>query len=305
MGSGDPMSTQDPHDPPDTNETDKLLHEELREAVGEEGADRAMEQADEVRAAHAVPGTPAAAAGDNADGTRRPYDAPGDPGALRGSATSAITARGPLLAVSFAALLTIGVIVSLATDNWWALVAALAVHAAGTLIVATTALRLTTETEHVSPELAARLEEEGVRDPDRAFTELAAGAAGPGDVVRDGRNERTAAAAEDGPRSAREQRTAMTPGSQPTAPSGGGKSVGLMPPAVVAGSVLVALVAAIVVGGAMWGAFGLAAVTAVAWFLLTRRGAPEHRNRFAIGLVAIVIGVAIFGVLMGLLSDEL
>lgn len=305
LGSREGMSTRNHHDPHDMSETDRLLQRELSEAVGEEGAERAMEQADDVRAAHAVPGSPAAAAGDNADGTRRLHDAPGEPGAPRGGVTSAITARGPLLAVSFAALLTIGVIISLATGSWWALVAALAVHAAGTLIVATTALRLTTETEHVSSELASRLEAEGVRDPDRAFTELAAGAAGPGDVVRDGRNDRTASAAADGPLSAREQRTAMTPGSQPTEAAGGGKSVGLMPPAVVAGSVLVAIVAAIVVGGAMWGAAGLALVAAVAWFLLTKRGAPEGRNTFAIGLVKLVIGVAIFGVLMGLLGDRL
>jgi hypothetical protein len=133
-----------------------------------------------------------------------------------------VTAHGPLVAISFAAFVVIGVILSLATGSWWAFAAALAVHAAGTLAVATAALRLTTETEHVSPELAARLEAEGVQDPDRAFTELAGGAAGPGDVVRNGRNERTARPDEDAARTEREHRTAWTPGSEPTEPTGPG-----------------------------------------------------------------------------------
>lgn len=297
------MSTPDPHRPDDATEADRLLEQELRDAVGDEGAERAMERADEVRAAHAMPGTPAAHDGQAA--RRQLHDAAGEPPAPRGRATSWVTARGPLIAVSFAVFLTIGVIVSLATGSWWALVVALAVHAAGTLVVAATALRLTTETEHVSPALAARLEAEGIADPDRAFTELAAASAAPGDVVRDGRNERTATSEDDAPLAAREQRTAMTPGSEPTASNGGGRTVGLMPPAVVAGSVLVALVAAIVVGGAMWGAAAIAVAAAGGWLLLTRFGAPERRATLATGLIAVVAGVAVFAVLMGVLSDRL
>jgi hypothetical protein len=190
-------------------ETDRLLEQELREAVGDEAAARAMERADEVRAAHDAR-------------TRVPLDARGEAGAPRGTLTSWLTRHGPLVAVSFAAFVVIGVILALATGSWWAFVAALAVHAAGTLIVATAALRMTTETEHVSPQLAARLEAEGVQDPDRAFTELAAGAAGPGDVVRDGRNERTVRPEDDPARAEREQRTAWTPGSEPTEPTGPG-----------------------------------------------------------------------------------
>jgi hypothetical protein len=199
------MSAPEPpprHDP----ETDRLLERELREAVGDDAAAQAMERADEVRATHAVPGTPAAR---------------GEP-PERGTLTSWVTSHGPLLAVSFAAFVVIGAILTLATGSWWAFVAALAVHAAGTLIVATTALRLTTETEHVSSELAARLEDEGVQDPDRAFTELASGGGGAGDVVREGRNERTARPDDDPAGAAREQRTAFTPGSEPTEPTGPG-----------------------------------------------------------------------------------
>jgi hypothetical protein len=204
MGTPERGSRRDP-------ETDRLLEQELREAVGEEAAARAMEHADDVRAAHDAR-------------TRTPLDARGDVGAPRGTLTSWVTANGPLLAVSFAAVVVIGVILSLATGSWWAFVAALAVHAAGTLIVATAALRLTTETEHVSPALAARLEAEGVQDPDRAFTELTAGAAGPGDVVRDGRNAGDAQPEQDPAAAANQQRTAWTPSSDATKPVGPGKS---------------------------------------------------------------------------------
>jgi hypothetical protein len=278
------------HDP----ETDRLLERELREAVGDDAAAQAMEHADEVVAAHARPGMPAA-------------DEPGAAadGAQRGAVTSWIARRGPLLAVSFAAFIVIGVIVSLATGSWWALVAALAVHAAGTLIVATTALRLTTETEHVSSELAARLEAEGVQDPDRAFTELTAGAAGPGDVVRDGRNDGDAQPDRDAALAASQQRTAWTPSSAPSEPVGHGNAVGAMPFAVVVGCLLVTLVVAIVGGGILWAVAGITWAAGAVWLLLRRRGVPERRGAFASGLVALVIAVAVFGVLMGVLSDRL
>ena len=289
------MSDRDP-------ETDRLLKRELREAVGDEAAERAMERADDVRAAHAAPGTPAA----RDDGSsRRPVDAPGDVGAPRGTATSAIARRGPLLAVSFAAFVVIGVIVSLATGSWWALVAALVVHAVGTLIVTTTALRLTTETEHVSPELASRLEAEGVQDPDRAFTELAAGAAAPGDVVRDGRNDGDARPDGDAALAAQQQRTAWTPTSDPSEPVGPGNAVGAMPLAVVVGCLLVTLVVAIVGGGVLWAVAAITWAAGAGWLLLRRRGVPERTGAFAAGLVALVVGVAVFGVLMGVLSDRL
>jgi hypothetical protein len=199
----------------------------------------------------------------------------------------------------------IGVILSLATGSWWALVAALAVHAAGTLIVATTALRLTTETEHVSSELAARLEEEGVQDPDRAFTELAAGTAMPGDVVRDGRNDGDAQPDGDAGLAARQQRTAWTPTSDPSEPTGHGNAVGAMPFAVVAGCLLVTLIVAIVGGGILWAVAGITWAAGAGWLLLRRRGVPERAGTFAIGLVALVVAVALFGVLMGVLSGRL
>jgi hypothetical protein len=77
-----------------------------------------------------------------------------------------------LLTTSLLAFVLVGVVASIALGDWWALGAALAVHAVGTAVVVALTLRLTRETEHVSPTLAARLEEEGVGDPDVFFTEL-------------------------------------------------------------------------------------------------------------------------------------
>jgi|SRR5215212_2767205 len=265
------MSAPEPH-PRHDPETERLLERELRDAVGDEAAARAMQHA-------------------------------GD--AERATLTDWITANGPLLAVSLAAFVVIGVILALATGSWWAFVAALAVHAAGTLVVATTALRLTTETEHVSPELAARLEAEGVQDPDRAFTELAAGGAAPGDVVRDGRNERSADHERDAAAAAREQRTAWTPASEPSEPVGHGNAAGAMPFAVVVGCMLVTLVVAIVAGGILWAVAAVTWAAGAGWLLLRRRGVPEGRGAFAVALAGLVAAVAAFGVLLAVLGDRL
>ena len=79
-----------------------------------------------------------------------------------------------VIILTFVTAVVVGAVVSLATRSWWALVGALAVHALGTLLVGVGALQLTTEVEHASPQVAARLEAEGVRDPDKLLTELAA-----------------------------------------------------------------------------------------------------------------------------------
>ena len=99
--------------------------------------------------------------------------------------------------------------------SWRAVVAAAAVHAIGTLSVAVGAIRWTTLTEHLSPETAARLEEEGVSDPDRRLTELVQEYTAPrGARVARARalstafDEQTVAATDDPARAAVEQRTA-------------------------------------------------------------------------------------------------
>src|SRR5205085_2944795 len=54
----------------------------------------------------------------------------------RSTVLGMIAANRLLFAISLAALIVVGAIVSLATGSWWALVAACAVHATGTVLIA-------------------------------------------------------------------------------------------------------------------------------------------------------------------------
>jgi hypothetical protein len=205
-------------------EANRLLTEELREAVGTETVQ--------------VPvGTPRR-------GTDRPQ---------AGSPLAATLASNrPLIIITLVAAVAVGAAVSLATGNWWAVVAMVAVHALGTLVVATAAIQLTTQTEHASPQVTARLEEEGVADPDRVLSDLMEDYApttsprGTADVVSEGRNERTVRADDDPARAAAEQRTAMTPTSAP-GPVAGGEQDRVGPPAHGSFRRLLPIYAAIVV----------------------------------------------------------
>jgi hypothetical protein len=184
-----PIRSEDPSLSPEAN---RQLTEELREAVGRDAVE--------------VPA-----------GTRLATE---ERRAEHGSVATALAGHRVALGLSFLVLLTVGVAISLATGSWWALVAALAVHALGTLIVAGGAVQMTTETEHVSPGLAARLEDEGVADPDRAFSGLVEDVAradeGSPKPAKD--NQRTVDADQDPGTAAAEQRSATTPSSPPSKP---------------------------------------------------------------------------------------
>lgn len=130
-------------DPSLTPEANRLLTRELREVIGAETV--------AVRG-----GTPAHA---RAHGTRRPLAAH-------------LVANRQILLITLATAIVVGVFLSLVTGSWWALVAAVAIHALATTAVAGGVIRLAALTEHVSPAVAARLEAEGVADPDRVLTRL-------------------------------------------------------------------------------------------------------------------------------------
>jgi Flp pilus assembly protein TadB len=244
-------------DPSLTPEANRLLTEELREIVG----------ADEVE----VPaGTP--------DERRAPH-------AERSTVLGTIQANKVLFAISLLALLVVGVILSLVTGSWWALVAALAVHAVGTLLVTTVALRMTSEVEHVDPATSARLQEEGVADPDRLVTDLASEFAGEqeatraAEIVSTGRNDNRADPLDEPARATAEQRTAMTPSARRSSPAGSGTLIGAMPLAVVVGVLLVALVVAITQGGWLWLMAAVVWAAGAAWLFVVRRvdGRAEER----------------------------
>lgn len=120
----------------------ELLVDELKDAVGEEAVERADLDID--RALERQPSKLGAA----------------------------YTSSRLLLIVIGAVLAVVGVIASLALDNWLFLAVAIAVHALFTVLVVGSALALTTEVEKPAPTVEAALEEEGVSDPSGALTDL-------------------------------------------------------------------------------------------------------------------------------------
>lgn len=74
--------------------------------------------------------------------------------------------------LGFFAAIVFGAVVSLMTGSWWLLGVAVLVDVLGTVVVTAVMVGLAGETEHLPPEVTARLEDEGVGDPDRVFTAL-------------------------------------------------------------------------------------------------------------------------------------
>jgi hypothetical protein len=120
----------------------ELLVDELKDAVGEQAVERA--DLDVERALERQPSKLSAA-----------------------SVSSRL-----LLIVIGAVLAVVGVIASLALENWLFFAVAIAVHGVFTVIVVGSALALTTEVEKPAPTAEAALEEEGVSDPSGALTDL-------------------------------------------------------------------------------------------------------------------------------------
>ena len=71
-----------------------------------------------------------------------------------------------LVTITFTAAVVLGAMAALATGSVWLLVLALAVHLAATVVVARLALRLLTQVEKPDPATVARLQREGIADPE-------------------------------------------------------------------------------------------------------------------------------------------
>jgi hypothetical protein len=78
-----------------------------------------------------------------------------------------------MLLVTGAALIVVGVIASLALENWVFFGLAIAAHALGATVVIGSALALSGDQEKPDPAAEAALEEEGVSDPSQALSDLA------------------------------------------------------------------------------------------------------------------------------------
>ncbi len=77
-----------------------------------------------------------------------------------------------LLLIVGAVLLLVGVVASLALDNWLLLVAAMALHGVFAAVVIASAFILTNSKEKPAPTVEAALHDEGVADPEAALDDL-------------------------------------------------------------------------------------------------------------------------------------
>lgn len=226
-----------------------------------------------------------------------PADAP-DPGTAERSGDSASTATvasmRPLFIVTLLAALTVGAVISLSTGSWWALVVAVGVHAAGTMVVASGAIQLTTQIEHASPQTTARLEKEGVADPDRVLSDLVE------EYTGEAESSPTAgviSAGDTGSRAPAAQRRAMTPG----VPASGEHSVvAALPWFVVIGVTLVSLIGAVVEGGEMWAVPAIVLPLGASWIALDRylSSRTEQQRSPGPGRLVVVGSCVVAGVIL-------
>jgi hypothetical protein len=126
-----------------SDQTNRALTEEVRAAVG----------SDEVR----VPR-------DHHARTRAPKG--------RSGMAATLSANRPIILISFLTLLVVGSVLALITGSWWWLIVPLVVHAIATLALGAGIVHTTTQVEKPDPSTVAKMEDEGVADPEGRFNEL-------------------------------------------------------------------------------------------------------------------------------------
>jgi hypothetical protein len=283
-------------DPSLSDRANELLTHELREAIG----------ADEVVVPKEVP------------------DRSHEPHATHSPFVATLVANRPILIVTFVVALVLGGVVALTTGQYWAVVVAAALHAVGTLAVATGAIALTTNIEHVDPTVAARLEEEGVADPDRVLSGLvedfagARHAHGVPEVITSGHNERTTTPEQNQARASTEQRTAMTPTSRGSSAAGSSSAIEALEWWIIGGLSVLPIAIAAIVGGKMWALAATILPLAVGWIAMQfwmargrdqseRPSADENSGRRRLVPIGafVVVGVIWFVVVLGWIGDLL
>ena len=85
---------------------------------------------------------------------------------------SAIATSRPLIILTGATALTVGVIASLALGSWLLLAVALVVHGLLTAVVVGTSMTLVSQVEKPDPNVVSKLEGEGVEDPEAVINDL-------------------------------------------------------------------------------------------------------------------------------------
>jgi hypothetical protein len=89
------------------------------------------------------------------------------------------------VAITGSTAIVVGAIISLALDSWVVLVLALLVHGLMTLVVGVMVLKIAGETEKPAPETVARLQAEGVDDPEARLNRAIQAHVSRGDPVAD------------------------------------------------------------------------------------------------------------------------
>lgn len=247
-------------------ETNARLTEEVREVVGTERAE--------------VP-------------RDRPHPSQGERVNRRG-VTAYLGTQRPMLLGTFAGALVIGAIIALVTNTWWILPLAAGVHALGTMTVVAIVIRMTTTVEHPSPELAATLSAQGVRNPDEHFSRLidefsptsrdeTADIASPA-------NERDVESDVDPAGAAAEQSSALSPNAGPSQPVDGGGTPDwiIWAVAVALFAVSIAIPAAMG-GGAMWFLTAVMVPALVGWVLFQREMAVHGNDLHVRGRKPVVV----------------
>jgi hypothetical protein len=261
-------------DPELSDETNRRLTEELREAVG----------ADQV----VVP-------------KNRPHPSEGEVDRPTGTLTYLNQNRMTFLRAGLIAL-TFGAIIALITNTWWLLPLAAGIHALGTMSVVFGSLHLTTVTEHPSPTLAAALNEEGVTSTDEHFSRLVEEfqpqpTATAAEVATPGGNRRTVSAGTDPARAGAEQSGAITPTAEPSEPAESGAMPDYMNWALILGlGVASVVIPAFTGGGWMWllPAVMLPALALWAWVQWAIEYRPEVLHRRSAATIAVMtLGVTI------------
>ncbi|MBV9917980.1 MAG: hypothetical protein JO153_15875 [Solirubrobacterales bacterium] len=201
---------------------------------------------------------------------------------------------------NLAIVLTFAAVVSLITGNWWLLPLAAGVHALGTMAVTLTITRMTTISEHPSPEVAAALAEEGVANPDEHFSRMVeefreqpngvADERGATEVLSPGFNERSVPAEVATAEAGAEQSSAITPTSQPSRPAGEGGA----PDVLIWATTFSLFVLSIVVpatggGGWLWMVTAVMVPLLIGWVVLQRIIAKGGHLKGRAPLIAIIV----------------
>jgi hypothetical protein len=207
---------------------------------------------------------------------------------------------------SAAIVLTFAAVVSLATGTWWLLPLAAGVHALGTMAVTLSIIRVTTVSEHPSPQVAAAMAEEGVQNPDEHFSRMveefrSEPERGAREVLSPGFNERSVETSRDPANAAAEQSSAMSPTAGPSQPAGEGGTPDLVIWATAVSLLIVSVAISAATGGWMWLLSAVMVPLIAGWVvmqrLMARRDEKTHltgRSPLAAIIVCTAVGVAAF-----------